>query len=141
MIGDTYPRYAMLKSRVIDVAYKELKELYEKGQCDVCFNYSEDRAGRTVLGLRVKVISKKSEETELRIDDLIYYIKSWLSNWLNAGKKPKNKAWIDNVIKQLQVNPSVIPKLYVRLVKMQEKEPSTSFAALARHIIEEDFLT
>jgi hypothetical protein len=53
---------------------------------------------------------------------------------------PKNKAWIDKVIKHLQKNPDQLPKLYDRLVRMQEKETAASYAAFARYIIEEDYL-
>jgi plasmid replication initiation protein len=141
MIGKAYPRYALLKKYVVNVAHKELKGLYDKGQCDLYFNFKEDRAGRTVLGLRIAVVSKEHQGEAPNVDDLMYFIRTWLSNWLNAGKKPKNKAWIDKVVKHLQINPNLIPKLYARLNKMQENEASTSFAALARHIIEEDYLT
>jgi plasmid replication initiation protein len=141
MIGDSYPRYALLKSRVIDVAYKELKELYDNGQCDIYFNYSEDKAGRTILGLRVAVVSKEHQGEPPKMEDLMFFIKSWLSAWLNTGRKPKNKAWVDRVVMHLQKNPDMIPKLYTRLNKMQKQEGAGSFAALARHIIEEDFLT
>jgi plasmid replication initiation protein len=142
MVKTAYPRYSLFKKYVIDVANRELKELYKKGQCDLYFNYTEDRAGRSVLGLRITIISKEHEhrEEELQIDDFMFYIKIWLSNWLNTEKKPKNKAWFDKVIKHLQMNPDLIKKLYRRLEKLQKKEPSSNFAALSRHIIEEDYL-
>jgi plasmid replication initiation protein len=140
ILGESYPRYALLKSRVIDVAHKELKSLYEAGNCDLYFNYSEDKSGRTVNGLKIVIISREKQPEALKIDDLVYYIRMWLTSWLNAATKPKNKAWIDKVIKHLQKNPDQLPKLYDRLVRMQEKETSTSYAAFARYIIEEDYL-
>ena len=140
ILGESYPRYALLKSRVIDVAHKELKSLYEAGNCDLYFNYSEDKSGRTVNGLKIVIISRERQPETLKIDDLVYYIRTWLTSWLNAANKPKNKAWIDKVIKHLQKNPDLLPKLYDRLVRMQEKETSTSYAAFARYLIEEDYL-
>jgi len=135
-----YSRYAQLKMYVLDVAHKELKSLYEAGNCDLYFNYSEDKSGRTVNGLKIVIISKERQPEPLKIDDLVYYIRMWLTTWLNAATKPKNKAWIDKVIKHLQKNPDQLPKLYDRLVRMQEKETSTSYAAFARYLIEEDYL-
>lgn len=139
MVGDAYPRYALLKKRVIEVACNELKELFDKDQCDICFNYSEDKAGRTVLGIRVALITKGGKDA-LKIDDYIFYIKAWLSTWLNVRKSPKNKEWVDNVISHLQQKPEKINKLYLRLKKLQVDEPDKNCAALARHIIEEDYL-
>ena len=135
-----YSRYAQIKMYVLDVAHKELKSLYEAGNCDLYFNYTEDKSGRTVNGLKIVIISKEKQPEPLKIDDLVYYIRMWLTSWLNAATKPKNKAWIDRVIKHLQKNPDQLPKLYDRLVRMQEKETSTSYAAFARYLIEEDYL-
>src|SRR5665648_55936 len=112
MLGDSYPRYALLKSKIIDVAHKELKSTYESGGCDLYFNYSEDKSGRTVNGLKIVIISKERQPEPLKIDDLVYYIRMWLTSWLNAATKPKNKAWIDKVIKHMQKNPDQLPKLY-----------------------------
>jgi plasmid replication initiation protein len=140
VLGDMYSRYALLREKILDVAQKELRDLYEIGQCDLCFEYSEIKTGRTVERLKIVVISKEGEKEKPKIDDMIYHIKAWLSLWLAAKQRPKNKAWIDSVIKHLQLNANDIPPLYDRLVSMQKKEANTSYAAYARHIIEEDFL-
>ncbi|HNV53138.1 MAG TPA: replication initiation protein [Tenuifilaceae bacterium] len=141
MLGDSYPRYALLKSKIIEPAYKELKKLYEAGQCDLYFNYSEDKAGRTVQGIKIAIVTREKQESPLKVEDCLHYVKQWLNSWLLTAKKPKNRAWVDGVIKQLQKNPDLIPKLYDRLKKLQDKEPSSNFAPLARHIIEEDYLS
>lgn len=140
-LGDKYPRYALLKEKVLDVAHKELKDLFDKGQCDLKFEYSEhEKSGRTVERLKIVIIQKEEQESKPNLDDMLYHIKAWLSLWLNAKQRPKNKAWIDKVVKHLQLKPDDIETLYERLVSMQKKEANTSFAALSRHIIEEDFL-
>jgi plasmid replication initiation protein len=142
MLGDAYPRYALVKKKVIDVAHKELKDLYEKGHCDLYFEYTEKKQGRTVERINITIITKESEDKEKpKLEDMIYFIKTWLYTWLAAKQRPKNKAWIDKVIKYLQLNANDIPKLYDRLVKMQKEQPNTSYAAFARYIIEEDYLS
>lgn len=140
MLKNSYARYSLLKKKVIDVAQKELKGLYDEGQCDIYFNYSEERHSRSVKALKIVVVSSENEGEKPKLEDFMFFIKSWLSSWLNTGKKPKNKAWVDKVVSHLNLNPDLIPKLYTRLEKMQEKSASTSYAALARHIIEEDYL-
>lgn len=143
MLGDAYPRYSLVKRYVLEVARKELKELYDKGQCDLYFNYTEDRAGRTVLGLRFAVVNRKDEELKkavLKPEDCMFYIKNWLRSWLLVEKRPKNRAWLEGVVNHLNRNPEQIQQLYRRLEKLQRTEKPASLAALSRHIIEEDFL-
>jgi hypothetical protein len=43
MLEEKYNRYALLNERVLQVAKRELKELYDLGQCDVYFEFT----GRT----------------------------------------------------------------------------------------------
>jgi len=139
-LGNKYPRWALLKSKVIDVAHKELKDLYAKGECDSFFEYSVVKRGRSVERIKFVVISRIENKEKPKLDDLIFQLRAWLTDWLSANKRPKNKAWINNVIKQLQLKPDNIAVLHKRLLDMQRLEANTSYAALSRHIIEEDFL-
>lgn len=142
MIEDKYPRYALIKDRVIEPAYNELKEMYEQGQCDLYFNYSEEKVGRSVLRLNITVITREEENQKKQFnpEDYIFYINNWLGAWLQVSTRPKNKAWVESVVKELQLHPDKAPKLYKRLEKMQKEQVETNYAAYARHIIEEDFM-
>jgi hypothetical protein len=46
---------------VLQVAKRELKELYDLRQCDVYFEFTEERKGRTVEMLRFKLFPKNHE--------------------------------------------------------------------------------
>jgi len=143
MLGDAYPRWSLLKKYVIDVAQKELQEAFEAGQCNLYFTYQVEKSGRTVTQIKFFIHSNKetkSADNAMTKDDCVYHIRTWLSMWLSADKRPKNKRWIDGVIKHIQLNPDLIPKLYKRLTKLVKEEPAKNHAALARHIIEKDFL-
>jgi plasmid replication initiation protein len=143
MLEDKYPRYALLKKKVLDIAQQELKSLYDAGQCNLYFDYSEEKYGRSVHMLHFFIYSKNSEKTVVNINALsnqAYYIRSWLDMWFNTKNKPKNKLWVTNVISHITLNADLIPKLYNRLEKLQREKPNENHAALARHIIEEDFL-
>ncbi|MDR2911345.1 MAG: replication initiation protein [Bacteroidales bacterium] len=143
MLGDKYPRYKLFKDYVLDVAQKELKTLYDANQCNLYFEYKEEKYGRTVDKLHFFVYSKDSKKSVPGVDNLldqVYYIRLWLENWLSAKKRPKNKQWIDQVISHINLNADLIPKLYKRLAKLMKEEPTKNHAAIARHIIEEDFL-
>lgn len=142
MIENKYERYALLKSRVIDVAQKELEKTFKDNESELYFVYKEDRIGRTVKGLKIKIITKKDADRKvLSQTDMIFHLRNWLNAWFMTAKKPKNKTWVDNVIKEIQLNSEKIELLYKRLEKMQEKEEARTFPAYARYIIEEDFLS
>ena len=143
MIETMYPRYALLKKKVLDTAQKELKTLYDAGQCNLYFEYKEEKYGRTVDKLHFFIFSKESKKVLVGSNNLldqVFYIRTWLESWLNAKKRPKNKEWVDKVISHINVNADLIPRLYKRLSKLKKDEPHKNHAAIARHIIEEDFL-
>lgn len=141
MLGDTYPRWSLVQKKVIDIAQKELREAFEEKQCDLHFTYKLEKAGRTVTHIKFFIHSDKTKKgEEMKLDDFVYHIRTWLSTWLATDKRPKNKLWVDSVIRHIQLNPDLIPKLYKRLKKLAIDEPSKNHAPLARHIIEEDYL-
>ena len=144
MLENTYIRYAAFKENVVDKAQKELKELYEAGHCNLYFEYKEEKYGRTVEKLHFKIYSKNMKKIvigEKNINDQLFYIRMWLSSWMNAENRPKNKKWIDKVITHISLHPPLCIKLYKRLEKIKKEElPGENNAALARHIIEEDIL-
>jgi len=144
MLTDKYPRYAHLKTKILDVAQKELQTLFDKGECDVYFTYSgEPKEARTPKVLRFSVISKMTELQEANAPsllDLRYKIRQCLDRWLRTKDRPKNRLWVESVMGALDKEPDKIPKLYKRLEKLMKNEPTKNHAAIARFIIEEDFL-
>jgi len=143
ILEDKYPRYALIKTRVLDPAQKELKKLYDDDKCNLYFEYKEEKAGRSILKIHFFIYSKESKKQVVGVTDKLdqmHYIRTWLRSWLNAEKRPKNQKWIGEVISHLELNSDLIPKLYKRFVKLMKDEPHQNHAAIARHIIEEDFL-
>lgn len=64
MVEEKYPLYGNLKSKVINVAHKEIKEAYEQDKCDLFFEYSEYKDGRQIAGLHIKIISSTGDKTK-----------------------------------------------------------------------------
>lgn len=141
-IDEKYPRWALLKKNVIDPAQVELQRLFEKNECDLYFTYTEVRSGRTVERIEVKIITTEviQAKNELKPEDLLFHIKKNLDAWLYTSRRPKNKEYVKKVITFLQLNPQHIESMYNRFEKLIRDEPTTNHAALARHIIEEDYL-
>lgn len=142
MITEKYPRYALIKKYILEPAVKELKALYDKGQCDLYFTYSEEKSSRSVVSLKFFVHTKENDNTIniLKPDDYVYHIRTWLSGWLDAAHKSKNKLWIESVINTLIKNPDNLQKCYNKLIWIQKNKERTDFAPYARFVIEEDFL-
>jgi len=145
MLGDKYPRYAHLKTKILDVAQKELQMLFDKGECDVYFTYTgEPRGARTPNVLRFSVVSKVTAVEAANAPTLLdyrYKIRECLDRWLRTKDRPKNRLWVEDVMAAMDKDPDKIPKLYKRFDKLMRTEPNKNHAAIARFIIEEDFLT
>lgn len=142
ILEEKYPLYGLLKKYVLEPSRKELHTLYEKGESDLYFTYKEDKLGRAVHNLIFKIIVKDDGKPKLsKPEDFIFHITKWLNSWLYASKRPKNKAWITKVVRHLNLHPEKIEPLYKRLSKIVQEESSKNHAALARYIIEEDFLS
>lgn len=140
VLGDKYPRHALVKGKVIDPALKELKAMFDAGQCDLCFTYKEEKSGRTVVRMNFYVQTTKTEVKEvLKPEDYIYFIRTWLESWLKVDKRPKNKPWISALISHLQRHPELLPECYEKLVWIQKNKPSGDWAPYARYVIDEDY--
>lgn len=64
MVDEKYPLYGNLKTKVINVAHKEIKDAYESGKCDLFFEYSEYKDGRQIAGLSIKIITSETDRTK-----------------------------------------------------------------------------
>lgn len=137
-----YSKYAALKKRVLDVAQKELKGLYEKGQCNVYFEYSEVKNGRSVETLSFKVISKEKDVAYLSPDDVTYFVKGHLNTIFDVDNKAKNKEFVSIVMRALMVDfDNKMMHCYKRLNSTVLKMPKEERARYMRYIINEDYLT
>ena len=137
-----YSKYAALKKRVLDVAQKELKGLYEKGQCNVYFEYSEVKNGRSVETLSFKVVSKEKNVAYLSPDDVTYFVRGHLNSIFDVDNKPKNKAFVNEVMTTLMLEfDDKMMHCYNRLNSTVLKMPKEERSRYMRYIINEDYMT
>lgn len=134
-----YLKYGAFKKFVLDVAHKELKELYTKGECDLYFEYSERKEGRSVEQLRFKVISNK-EKVELSTEDIDYLVRTQLNEIFDTKNKPKNKEFIGQTMTALRLDPDKLNHCYKRLESLK-KMPKSDHGRYMRFIINEDYLS
>lgn len=134
-----YTRFAAFKENVLEVAREEIKTLYDKGECDLYFNYGENKDGRTVNTLSFKIISKQTEET-LSLQDLDYIIRTELYSLYETKKHPKNEAFVGKVMTVLRLNPDDLTKCHKKLLYVKQHIPTEEQARYMRFVLKEEFL-
>lgn len=140
VLENTYKEYGSLKKFVLDVAKKELKTLYNAGQCDVYFEYSEEKNGRSVETLRFKLFRKNSLNVKTTSDMLLELIPVFRSLY-NTDKMPKNDTFVNEVILQLQKYPNLIEPLNTRVKEILAAGVKDDTARYIRFILNEDILS
>jgi hypothetical protein len=90
-IDEKYATYGELKRKVLDVAQKELQELYNSNESDVCFVYDELKTKRAVTHLHIRIKAKEKnkgvEESTAEDLQLIHqYLKSF---WPNENQESR----------------------------------------------------
>ena len=140
MLEEKYPRYSQIKDKVLDFAYREIKELYDAGRCNLYFEYREERGNRRVEKLHFYVYSRKTKAGDKSSIEHLTFINQSLNAWLDADNRPHNKEWISGVIAHVKRQPRLTARLYRGLLKLTSEESDEYRAALARHLIEEKFL-
>lgn len=140
MLENKYQDYSSLKKFVINVAHKELKSLYNKGQCDVYFEYSEVKNGRSVESLKFKILSKDKGTEYLSNDDLDYFVRTELYRIFDTENKPKNKKFVGEVMTTLRLDLDKMKHCYKRLETTIKKMPKEDQARYLRFIIKDDYL-
>jgi plasmid replication initiation protein len=138
-LENKYPRYALFNEYVLQVAKRELKALYDIGQCDVYFEFSEERNGRSVESLRFKLFRKNSMNVKTTHDMLLELIPVFASLF-NTLKMPKNDAYIKEVILQLQKHPNLIEPLNTRVRELLANGIKDDTQRYVRFILNEDVL-
>lgn len=135
-----YERFASLKSRVLEKARLELKKLYDENQCDLYFNYSEEKKGRSIDGLRFKIISRESPETSLSLMDIDYQVRTELHSLFQTKNYPKNDEYVKRVLAFLRLHPDELKKLNIKILYVKQHIPKDEQAKYLRFVINEDYL-
>lgn len=108
-LEDKYTKFSILRQRVLDTAYKEIKSLYDANQSDIYFEYSETVGSRQKITNIVFKIITRGERKQLKNTDNYSNadVWGWLTVVLQCGegmKKPGNKTTLDKVMKFLKNN-------------------------------------
>ena len=139
-LEEKYDRYANLKRYVIQTAYNELKTLYQKGECNLYFEYSEQKKGRSITGLTFKIIEKESSNETVKLEDLDYFVRVELHRLFDTENKPKNNAFVSKVMTTLRLEPEKFHLIEKKIVYTKEHIPQKEQTRYLRFIINEELL-
>jgi len=141
MLEDKYVSYGHFKDRVLEPAKKELQELYNNNESDVCFTYQPHKAGKKVIELWFTIFNKEKNKGSLDLttderQKVMDYLK-WVYPENNRNK------WRDHVYRALDKKKGLID--FIKKVdeisnrkKYKGKSPG-SWAAVVTHSLRQDF--
>ena len=138
-LENEYDRYGSFKKFVLDVAQKELKALYDKGECDLYFNYSEKKEGRSVVALSFKII-KSNDQESVSHQDIDYMLRTELHSMFDTKRQPKNLTFVGELMTILRLNPDDLERCYKKLLYVRQNIPKEEEARYMRFVINEEFL-
>jgi plasmid replication initiation protein len=138
-LTDKYVKYGSFKKFVIDVGYKELKDLYHKGQSDIYFEYSEVKNGRSVTDLRLKIITENTEKEVAKTVDVLHLVREDLYNIFETRKKEKNKEKIQKLLSHLILNTDQLYVVYGKIEYTKKNIPRHEWQKYLRAIFNAEY--
>ena len=136
-LGNKYQGGSDFRKRVLEIAQKELKELYEQGQCDLYFEYApKEKEGRRVISYFF-FIHTKSEEKPVDckiVDDCVRRITQILKIFF-----PRDKKFVVRVINAVKKRPDIAFDLVDKLEKKVLDYEKSEIPPIIRFVLSEDF--
>lgn len=133
----SYENVAQLKRDILDVAQKEIQDLYEKGQCDLYFTYRvKDTKGRKILSFYFDIHTKEAKDeinyitTEAQIKRIIEIVKSFVRN---------DEKYYKRVLTALQLAPNIVGDIFEKLNKKVLDYPKEDLAPIIRYVLKKDY--
>jgi plasmid replication initiation protein len=137
MLEDKYPNSADFKAKVLEVARKELKDAYDRGQCDLYFDYQvKDKQGRKILSWFFFIHTKEEENTTdyKTVAECLQRINNILIAFFSRDKK-----YIKRVITAVQLRPDIALELVEKMDKKVLDYSRKEVAPIIRYVLREDY--
>lgn len=137
-LGKGYAQKRDVKRKVLDVAMKELKAVYDENRCDLWLEYFErGRGNKTRFFFKIHT---RNDEQFFFYDETV--TKEQLQYILSANQRlfRKDPKFCKRIIDALHFSPEKIEPAYKKLSKIQmSTSRSSDLAPLWRYILREDF--
>ncbi|OAV76252.1 DNA replication protein [Bacteroidales bacterium Barb7] len=137
MLDEKYSNVANFKKRVLDLAQSELKNAFDKEQCDLWFDYRpKETKGRKVLSWAFTIHIKGEENTTdyQTAADALKQVNNILSQFF-----PRDKKFIARAVKAIQLRPDTAVEIAAKLQKKVFDYPAKDIPPIIRYVMKEDF--
>ena len=141
MLDGKYKKDSQMREKVFDVAQKELKELYDKGQSDLCFDYKPDEATkvgkkytRYWIYIHTNETDQYQEQTFKQTQQQALYIYKVCLSVFKRDKKYCNRAY-----QWLELHPDKIQEMFDKVTRWQKDYKGADLAKIIRFAFKEDF--
>lgn len=138
-LEDEYSRYGSFKMKVLDIAQKEIKALFDKGQCDLYFNYGEKKEGRTVVSLSFKIVVNGNGDN-VSLQDVDYMLRTELHSIFQTKSHPKNEKFVGELMVTLRLNPDELERCYKKVLYVKQNIPIQEQQRYMRYVLNEEFM-
>ena len=142
MLDGKYKKDSQMREKVVfDVAQKELKELYDKGQCDLCFDYKPDEAtkvGKKYTRYWIYIHTKETDQYQEQTfkqtqQQALYIYKVCLSVF------KRDKKYCQRVYQWLELHPDKTQEMFDKVTRWQKDYKGADLAKIIRFAFKEDF--
>lgn len=136
-LGDGYNLKSNIQNKVIDVAVKELKELYDNGGCELwleSYNEGRGKSTRWFFKIHTREEAAKQQEAFEDLRKMSLYI--YQANNRIFRKDPKFR---ERIQKAVEFEPKKIRPIFDKLTKLEKDVKVADLPALWRYILKNDF--
>ena len=138
-LQDKYKNGNMFKTRVLDTAVKELKELFDAGQCDIWFEYKpKDKEGRKIISYYF-FIHTQNDKT----NDVLDYqsVNTAVNRAMQIIKPffPRDKKYVIRVMNAMQKRPEIAEEVTYKLEQKILDYDRASIPPIIRFVLKEDY--
>lgn len=141
MIEDKYAKDAEMRKYVFDVAQKELKDLYDKGECDLWFEYRPDegtkvgkRYTRYWFDIHTKESDRNQAETIKQTQQQALYIYKLALSIFKRDKK-----FCQRIYNAMNISPDKVQEIFDKATRLQKDYKGADLAKIFRYVLNNDF--
>jgi hypothetical protein len=141
LIVNKYESDYKMRVKVFDVAQKELKELYDKGECDLWFEYEPDegsKVGKKYNRYWFTIHTNESEKNQSESikqtqQQALYIYKVALSVF------KRDKKFCQRIYTYMNMNPDKVQPIFDKVTRLEKDYKGTDLAKILRYVLNNDF--
>ena len=138
-LEDKYATYGELKKYVLDKAQKELQELYDNNESDVCFVYDELKTKRAITHLHIRIKAKeKNKGAEESTADELQLMNQYIKSFWPDDNQERRRTQVFNELNKRKAFKEFMKKADDICARYQSKRPP-ELAGILIIALKEDF--